>query len=127
MKPSIHLNRLHPHPERVRQRLDQPAPPPLARLAKPPRLLALGHLPRRPLVAHVDQQVAERVAGLLQPPGAHDEHLVRPHVPVVAAEVGVVQPDRLGKLGGPLLGVDGPQVRALPLILKMRRLKKIKL
>lgn len=66
----------------------------------------------RALLPDVDDEVAEHIAGPLQPPRAHDEEPVGAHVPVVATEVRVVDPNLLRDLRGPLAAVHGSKVRA---------------
>ena len=106
------LDMLHAQPERVCKPLEQPAARPRARLAQPPRLLAVHHLLGSALVPHVDHQVAEGVASLLEPPAAAQEHLVGAHVPVVPPHVRVIDADGLWHLWHPLLALHRAQVRA---------------
>ena len=58
------------------------------------------------MLADVDHQVAELVARAGGAPGAHDEEPVGAHVPVEAPDVGVVDPDALGRLRGPVRAAD---------------------
>ena len=112
--------------ELLGQAVDQPAPRAVAGLAQPPGLLRVAHLLRGPAVrpsagkpildkradlrravlADVDHQVAELVARAGGAPGAHDEEPVGAHVPVEAPDVGVVDPDALGRLRGPVRAAD---------------------
>ena len=72
-----------------------------------PRLFRVSDLPCRPPPSHVDHEVAELVRGFGAPSRADDEELVRAHVAVVSAYVGVVEPDGLRRLRVPRLAVDG--------------------
>ena len=107
------VHALHPHAKLVREHLEQPAAGPLAGPLEPPRLFRIGNLPHRPLAPDVDDGVAELVARPRAAARAHGEEPVGPRVPVVAPDVGVVEPDRLGHLRIPRLAVHGPEIRGL--------------
>ena len=107
------LNRWHGEPIHPRELLQETAARPVARPPQPPGLFRNSHVLGRPLARHVDEQVAELVAGFFQSTTADEEQSMRPHVPVVPPEVRVVQPDPPGNLRGPHLAVHAAQVGAL--------------